>query len=390
MKKLLLLTALSPLVLSLSVPVNAQTQQDTYAQKPALLVTTDPLPVALTKNVYTKPMRSADISKREVLSGYYSDQATLVGRKINDLNVDLGNLRQETKALSSRLIDLQRMSQDISADYYANVATINTQLQSGTTPGNPRLVQKLANAQDSLERLSSNISHLNELTVEVKNSYSVSNYLLETSKQAYGISGAIEEDHVLLAKLEDDIDHTSVLIRRLLNNVSDDVSRTATYLSTERSNLRTLSLAITTGDLMGKSLSRHPFSRSTHYAVDPSLSSGVSSQPYGSHHTAHAAPSNQLLAKIRFDGENVNYQQSVYGAMHKALEQYPSAMFKLVAIYPETNNAAQAALSSTVARRNAEDVLRNITEMGMPMDRVELGQFSSSDTSGSEVHIYIH
>tara|TARA_R110002124_G_scaffold64985_1_gene177196 strand:- start:86039 stop:87211 length:1173 start_codon:yes stop_codon:yes gene_type:complete len=390
MKKLLLLTALSPLVLSLSVPTNAQAQQYPYAQKPALLVTTDPLPVALTKKVYTQPMRGSDISKHQVLGGYYSDQATLVGRKINDLNVDLSNLRQETKSLSSRLVNLQRTSQDISADYYANVATINTQLQSGTTPGNPRLVQKLANAQDSLERLSNNISHLNELTVEIKNSYSVSNYLLETSKQAYGISGAIEEDHVLLAQLEDEIDHMSVLIRRLLNNVSDDVSRTATYLSSERSNLRTLALAITTGDLMGKSLSRHPFSRSTNYASDPSLSGGVNPHDYRSTHAAPAVPNNQLLAKIRFDGDNVNYQQSVYGAMHKALQDYPSAMFKLVAVYPETPNAAQAALSSTVARRNAEDVLRNMTEMGMPMDRVELGQFASADTSGSEVHIYIH
>ena len=76
--------------------------------------------------------------------------------------------------------------------------------------------------------------------------------------------------------------------------------------------------------------------------------------------------------------------------MRKALEEYPNAMFKLVAIYPETGNAAQAALSSTVARRNAEDVLRNITEMGMPMDRVEIGQFASAKADDSEVHIYIH
>ena len=76
--------------------------------------------------------------------------------------------------------------------------------------------------------------------------------------------------------------------------------------------------------------------------------------------------------------------------MRKALEEYPNAMFKLVAIYPETNNAAQAALSSTAARRNAEDVLRSMTEMGMPMDRLELGQFASTDAEGSEVHVYIH
>ena len=392
MKKLLLLSALTPLIALNPISSKAQnaTQDGSYTKKPALLVTTDPLPVALTKEVYTKPNQTADISKQDIMQGYYGNEATLVGRKINELNVDLGNLRQEVRATSARLVDLQRAGQDIAANYFANVATISTQLQSGTTPGNPRLVQKLANAQDSLDQLSNNITHLNELTVEVKNSQSVANYLLETARQAYGISGAIEEDHVMLAKLEDEIEDTATLIRRLLNNVSDDVSRTASYLSTERSNLRTMSLAITSGDLMGKSLSRHPFSRSPQYAVDPAVMAGMGSESMRGGHPAIAAPKNQLLAKIRFEKDNVNYQQSVYGAMRKALEEYPNAMFKLVAIYPETNNAAQAALSSTAARRNAEDVLRSMTEMGMPMDRLELGQFASTDAEDSEVHVYIH
>ncbi len=392
MKKLLLLSALTPLIALNPISSKAQnaTQDGSYTKKPALLVTTDPLPVALTKEVYTKPNQTADISKQDIMQGYYGNEATLVGRKINELNVDLGNLRQEVRATSARLVDLQRAGQDTAANYFANVATISTQLQSGTTPGNPRLVQKLANAQDSLDQLSNNITHLNELTVEVKNSQSVANYLLETARQAYGISGAIEEDHVMLAKLEDEIEHTATLIRRLLNNVSDDVSRTASYLSTERSNLRTMSLAITSGDLMGKSLSRHPFSRSPQYAVDPAVMAGMGSESMRGGHPAIAAPKNQLLAKIRFEKDNVNYQQSVYGAMRKALEEYPNAMFKLVAIYPETNNAAQAALSSTAARRNAEDVLRSMTEMGMPMDRLELGQFASTDAEDSEVHVYIH
>lgn len=395
MKKLLLLSALTPLTFGASLSTQAHAQeaaqeQESYAKKPALVVTTDPLPVALTKEVYTKPKRARNISKEEIMDGYYANEATLVGRKINDLNIDLDNLRGEVKAVSSRLVDLQRAGQDIAADYFANVATISTQLQSGTTPGNPRLVQKLANAQDSLDQLSNNITHLNELNVEVKNSLSVANYLYETAKQAYGISGAIEEDHVMLAHLEDEINHTSTLIRRLLTNVTDDVSRTANYLSTERSNLRTMSLAITTGDLMGKSLSRHPFSRSPQYAVDPAIMAGAESVAYRGSHPAVAAPKNQLLAKIRFEKDNVNYQQSVYSAMRKALEEYPNAMFKLVAIYPETNNAAQAALSSTASRRNAEDVLQSITEMGMPMDRIELGQFASTEAEDSEVHIYIH
>ena len=162
MKKLLLLSALTPIIALNPLSANAQDagQQDTYAKKPALLVTTDPLPEALTKEVYTKPSRTADITKQDLLQGYYGNEATIVGRKINELNIDLGNLRQEVRASSARLVDLQRAGQDVAADYFANVATISTQLQSGTTPGNPRLVQKLANAQDSLDQLSNNITHL--------------------------------------------------------------------------------------------------------------------------------------------------------------------------------------------------------------------------------------
>ncbi|MEZ5919435.1 MAG: hypothetical protein R3D66_05905 [Alphaproteobacteria bacterium] len=58
--------------------------------------------------------------------------------------------------------------------------------------------------------------------------------------------------------MEDQINSLTVVIDRLLNNINDDITRTSTYLSSERNNLRTLS-AVTNGDALRQKLlaSRH-------------------------------------------------------------------------------------------------------------------------------------
>ena len=102
------------------------------------------------------------------------------------------------------------------------------------------------------------------------------------------------------------------------------------------------------------------------------------------------APSNpRPLVKIRFDRENVDYEQPVYIALNEAMEKFPDARFELVAVYPSEGNAAQAAIESTKSRRNAERVLRSMTQMGLPMDKVDISYAASSDASSSEVHIYV-
>ncbi len=370
---------------------------------PALTISNDPLPPALRNQIYSRPSVAPHIDARQISGAAYygtAGEQTIVGRKVGTLVNQLSSLQSDVSSLSAQLVELQRTGQAQAAEYYASVATISTQLQSGTTPGNPRLINRLDIARDNLERLSGNISRLNNLAVSVSGAASVSAYLLESTRATYGLSGAIEEDHARLAQLEDSINSTVVIIDRLLNNVNDDITRTNAYLASERDNLRTLALAINTGGMFGKSLSNRPFSNvrqsgftpaaASSYGIPNGMSEDASSyhRPVSMHGGVPGGP--RPLVKIRFDRPNVSYQQPMYMAVNEALKKYPSARFELVAVHPSTGNAAEVAIESTKSRRNAERVLRTLTEMGLSTDKVDLSYTPSAQATTNEVHLYVH
>ncbi len=388
-------------------------------KKPSpLVITNEPLPPELQSRVYSKPSRAPQIDASQI-SGpmYYGDSTeTVVGRKVDTLRSELFSLQNQVAELSQQLAAVQINGQRQAAEYYASVATISTQLQSGTTPGNPRLVQRLTTARENLEKLSGNIASLNDLAVKVSHTASLANFLIESARATYSLTGAVEEDHVRLAQLEDAVNSTVVVVDRLLNNANDDITRTTAYLATERENLRTLSLAINTGDLFGKSLSNRPFSSVQKASFSPAPLSGygmngsgaavagptpvagmvspadmaMPPEPYLDQPAYAGMPGGpRPLVKIRFDRTDVDYEQPVYMAVNEALTQYPNAQFELVAVHPSAGNAAEVAIESTRARRNAEKVLRSLTEMGLTMDRVELSYAPSQDATTSEVHLYI-
>lgn len=374
-KTLSLAVSVPVLVLICAQPVSART--------PALVVTNDPLPPSLASKIYATPGQSPVITPNQLLGSYYQSGNTVVSRKISELQRDLSELQSNVAGISDRLLNIQKTNQTVSAEYYASVATINTQLQSGTTPGNPRLMQRLNTAQSSLDQLDNNSQRLNDLSIEAANAASMASFMLEGTRSAYGLTGAVEEDHVLLAQMEDGINNTITVIDRLQNNISDDVTRTGSYLTTERNNLRTLTLAVTNGDLYGKSLANRPFSSVARETT--TLQQAVTATP-----TAPPSQSNpRPLAKIRFDKPNVNYEQALYMGMNEAMAKYPNARYEIVAVHPSVGNTAQLAIESTKARRNAEKVLRTITQMGVPNQQIDISTAPSAEATSSEVQIYI-
>ncbi len=364
---------------------------------PSLIITQDDLPPGLREKIYSRPSQVRDIRPAEVLPPNAIVQGeTLVGRKIQEISTDLFSLQGDISSLGARLSRLEGTARSIALEYYTNVANISTQLQSGTTPGNPRLVRKIGNAENNVESLSANIAGLNELAIDTAHISSEASFLLEETRASYNISGAFEEDHVNLAKMEDSINGTIVLIERILNNVNDDIMRTSAYLSSERQNLRTLALAVANGDLYGKNLAVRPFSSAPAYsaaASAPQDMSALSSMPAIAPTAVVAEQLSPLsprpLAKIRFDKQNVDYEQPVYMAVSKALEKYPNSKFDLIAVHPSGGNAAQKAIESTRSRRNAERVLRTLTQMGLPLERISLSYNESDTAQGNEVHLYI-
>ena len=391
--------------ITVTLPATANAQID-MAQKPVLVITNKAMPASNPMPIYSRPSMAPEITPQQIApetTGYFDQGVSVVGQKINALNSDFFALQGTVGRLADQLRAIEGRGRSMSASYYASIATINTQLQSGTTPGNPRMIQKLDVAQRNLDTLANNVADLNTMAVEIADAASRGSYLMDTIRSTYNLSGAIEEDHARLAQMEDQINNTIVTIDRLLNDVNDDLTRTTAYLTTERNNLRTLSLAVTNGDLYGKSLANHPFSRAEQSSMfqqasfTPGMDAGMMQMPTPMPAAMPAAiptpppslGSPRQLAKIRFDKPNVDYEQPIYAAVQEAIARYPGARFELIAVHPTKGNAAQIAIETTRSRRNAERVLRTLTQMGVPLAQIDLSHAPSAEAASSEVHLFL-
>ena len=307
---------------------------------------------------------------------------TFVGQKVSMLRTELQRMRLQTRQWNGSLQQIRRQTGTHSQAYHSSIAAINSRLQVGTTPGNPFLVQQWNVSQSALARIDADIARMNSLANSVAGTSTMSSYLLETTRAAYGLSGAVEEDHRQLAILEDEVNRTVVLIDRLLNELSEDINRQTTYVGNERSNLTSLSLAIKNGEMLGNSLSNRAFATAA-----PVASASPAAQP--SRAQSRPIAGRRPLVVIRFDRPNVAYQQALYSAVNKALQRRPQAGFDLVAVAAANGSPAQVTVASNKAKRSAESVLRSLSEMGLPLQRVRLSAITSTRARTNEVHLYV-
>ncbi len=300
---------------------------------------------------------------------------TAIGRRVERLRNDLIEMQQNVRADNTELQGLRQQSITNANQYQQLVAGIQAKLQVGTTPGNPNLVRAWNGAQATLDQISNNIGQMNNLANKVANDSSLASFILESVQATFGLTGAVDADHAQLTILEDDTNRTVVLIDRLLNELNEDISRQTNYVGRERANLTVLSLAVKNGELFGTSLANRAFSSA----------GGVVSQPQRVGNLANRRP----LVVIRFDRPDVPYEEPLFTAVSEALNRRPSAAFDLVSVVPQRGTPAQVALNANAARRNAERVLRNLTAMGLPSDRISLSATTSTETTTSEVHVYV-
>lgn len=304
---------------------------------------------------------------------------TFVGQKVAQLRTELARLQGQIAQHNGELQRLRGQTAQNAQRYHGTLAGINARLQVGTTPGNPVLVNQWGQAQTELDSVASDTTMMTGLSNGVASDSTMAAYILESTRATYGLSGAVEDDHRQLAVLEDDVNRTVVLIDRLLNELAEDIRRQTNYVGNERHNLTTLSLAIKNGELYGGSLANRAFATTAALpapapaASRPDAARGV-------------ADTRSPLVVIRFDRRNVDYEQAVYTAVSRALERRPDATFDLVGVAP---TRGQAAANTNTARRNAEQVLRSLTEMGLPPSRVSLSSAVSQRAQTNEVHIYI-
>ena len=302
---------------------------------------------------------------------------TYVGQKVTDLRKELKRLQA---AISTHNRQLQTLRGKIVANsqrYHGTIAAVNARLQVGTTPGNPILVRQFNSAQADLDRIAADITEMNALASRITNDSTMSSYLSESARASFAVSGAVDEDHRQLAILEDEVNRTDVLISRLLKEVSDDVRRQTNYVATERANLNIVSAAIRSGEIFGCSLVHKALASATR-----GQNGNIAARPMD---TVGKRP----LVVIRFDRAKVPYQQALYNAVSRVLERRPAAVFDLVAVAPAAGGTARVALNSNKARRHAEEVLRALIEMGLPVARVAVSAKTMAAAKTNEVHVYL-
>jgi hypothetical protein len=316
-------------------------------------------------------------------------QMTEVGRRAMSMREEVQKLGQSVGTRTVAMNQIRGETVQTAQRYQGLIGTINARLQVGTTPGNPILQGQWNQASTELDRFGADIGRMSTLSNQVAADAAMAAFLLESTRAAYSLSGAVEEDHRALATLEDEVNRTVVSIDRLLNELSEDISRQSAYVSRERSNMTALSTAIKNGELYGTGLANRAFL--TTAPVDgsaPRLGAAPGAAPSAASPTASAAGGRPLVV-IRFDRPNPAYEQALYTAVSRAIERRPDAVFDLVAVSTGRGSQAQVALAASTAKRQAETVLRSLTDMGLPANRVSLSASTSNSAQTNEVHLYV-
>jgi len=304
---------------------------------------------------------------------------TFVGQKLNQLRTELSRLQVRVIKHNGNLQNVRTQANRNSKRYHGKIASINARLQVSTTPGNPTLINRLNDAQTVLANIKNDVAQLNLLANQVAKTLSLLANLLETTRTIYGLTGAVDEDHRQLAILEYEVNRTVIMVNRLHKELSEDVGRQTNYFRNVGQNLTALSLSIKSGVVLGGNLANRAFSTSAPVisafpAPGPTLRSRVSRRP---------------LVVIRFDRPKVEYAEALYFAVNRALERLPSATFDLVAVAPNKGDATDMTVAVSTSKRNAELVLRSLSDMGLPFDRVRLSAMISGRAAANEVHIYV-
>ncbi|HEY0281977.1 MAG TPA: hypothetical protein VGC27_05080 [Rhizomicrobium sp.] len=301
-----------------------------------------------------------------------SDTGTAVSKSVASLRSQIAGLQGSLAQNAQRLADLRNSGAEAASTYHEAKARITTKLQIGTTRGNPELVSQWNVAQAALDQLAGNINGLSALGSAVAGDASTAHYVLDQIAATFNVSGAVDEDHRQLSVLQDETNQTIVVIDRLLMEASESVQRQTAYVANERANLTVLNSAIKNGEFYGAD-------------IGAPLLTGSAASPSGNTFAYSGTP----LVVIRFDRNNVEYQQILYTALSQALKTRPGAAFAVVAVSPTRGTTTAVQLAQTAARRHAQEVMRSMTDMGVLASRLSVASATDPSATSSEVRVFV-
>lgn len=297
-----------------------------------------------------------------------SNTGTFVGQKVITFRNELSQLQTSIKSNNSQLQDIRNSVVNNALQYHKTIGMIEAKLQVGTTPGNPRMFEMLAQAQNNIQVMSTNSATLNQLSAKIAADTANTDYLVESIRSAYSISGAVDEDHRQLRVLENEAGQTSILMHSLLNEVNSDISRQQQYVETANNNIVKLSDAIRVGS----------------YGVDnvPMNSSPVlfNSVNTAKSKNSPALVSGKPLLAVKFSSDKVKYQEGLKQAVANAISKKPNVIFDVVAVNsPQGNNA----------QKYASKIFQDIISFGVSADKVNISAKTDSKASVPAVMVFV-
>ena len=306
---------------------------------------------------------------------------TFVGQKIPPLREDFDSVTEAFLIHRDSYEEIKNRVYGAATQYYGTVAAINTKLQLGTTPGNPVLVKQYDEAQTELKNIESYSREVNLLNQKVTADAGVVALLKSTINKTLRLAGAIDQDHRHLEVLEDDVEKIEVNIARIINEITEEVSRQSGFMRIENQNLLTLAVAIRNGEAMGTGIRNRAF-----LAAQALADAGP---PDKQLEVKRVNITGLPLVVIRFDDPNIDYEKTLYDAIGITVDKKPDASFGLVAVAPIGKNEGETRINASKVKKYAERVLRSLVSFGLPSKKVALSAKTSGDVVVPEVHIFV-
>jgi hypothetical protein len=319
------------------------------------------------------PGGSSDVVLVHIQPGH--DTGTAVGRTVSGLRGEVSSLANELMNNAHRLDGLRQESARATSQYQTARASILTHLQVGTTRANPELVAQWNTAQSALDQLTANLNAMGALGQEVTNDFTSTRQALGQITAAYDLPGQVDEDHRQLSVLEDETRQMIVSYDRLRKDILADVPRQTAFVAGERASLAQLEGAIKRGEVYGDS-------GGSEYHPSISSASPVLER------TASFDDSRPLVV-IKFDHQNVSYEETLLAALKEALKAKPAAQFEVEGIAPTRGSASEVAAAQAAAQRDAQNVLHSMTEMGVPGERLKVASSTDPDAQAAEVRVFV-
>ncbi|UYN95171.1 MAG: hypothetical protein KIT25_24700 [Enhydrobacter sp.] len=168
---------------------------------------------------------------------------------MQQLRADQTALANGISRQQGQLASTRGQIQSDSQAYSSLVGSITSRLQTGTTPGNPELVNQWNDAQGKLDAITLGLGQLNSLASQVTTQASVAGYIVDNVRATYAVGGAVEEDHRNLRAIEGEATRSIQDVDRLIGDLNAEISRQNGFLARERTNLAALSYGINVGRL---------------------------------------------------------------------------------------------------------------------------------------------